>query len=164
MLQDLNGSVCEVVTGVSLGELPCTLLAIGGTVLTFISLSFPSPYISWVQYTVGYLSTAFQYIAPDRHSSLEERSLVYFSDNPTGLLKAYVDSGEGLDRAGGFAVQVRSYTQIQCPELSKCEQGLGGLLVRKIEGDYHNVVGFPAASFFRFLDLLVEEDDDFLEI
>jgi septum formation protein len=48
--------------------------------------------------------------------------------------------------------------------LNGIEQGLGGLLIRKIEGDYHNVVGFPAASFFRFLDLLVEEDDDFLEI
>jgi len=45
------------------------------------------------------------------HSSLEERSLVYFSDNALSLLKAYVDSGEGLDRAGGFAVQVRGYTQ-----------------------------------------------------
>jgi len=110
MLQDLNGSVCEVVTGVS---------------LVFPVLTSPGFSIR----------------------SLEERSLVYFSDNPTTLLKAYVDSGEGLDRAGGFAVQ-----------------GLGGLLVRKIEGDYHNVVGFPAASFFRFLDLLVEEDDDFLEV
>jgi hypothetical protein len=46
---------------------------------------------------------------------------------------------------------------------SEGEQGLGGLLIRKIEGDYHNVVGFPAASFFRLLDLLVEEDDDFLD-
>lgn len=41
-------------------------------------------------------------------------------------------------------------------------QGQGGLLIRKIEGDYQNVVGFPAASFFRLLDLMVEEDDDFL--
>jgi hypothetical protein len=49
-------------------------------------------------------------------------------------------------------------------DLSVIKQGLGGLLIRKIEGDYHNVVGFPAASFFRFLDLLVEEDDDFLEV
>ncbi|KAF8261357.1 Maf/Ham1 [Lactarius quietus] len=94
MLQDLNGSVCEVVTGVS---------------LVFPILTSP-----------GY---------------------------DIRLLNAYVDSGEGLDRAGGFAIQ-----------------GLGGLLIRKIEGDYHNVVGFPASSFFRFLDLLVEEDDDFLEV
>lgn len=41
--------------------------------------------------------------------SIEERSLVYFSDNPTHLLEAYVDSGEGLDRAGGFAIQVFIY-------------------------------------------------------
>lgn len=110
MLQDMNGSVCEVVTGVS---------------LVFPVLTSPG-------YDIR---------------SLEERSLVYFFDNPPSLLTAYVDSGEGLDRAGGFAIQ-----------------GLGGLLIRKIEGDYHNVVGFPAASFFRFLDLLVEEDDDFLEV
>ena len=44
------------------------------------------------------------------HSSMEERSLVYFADNTPTLLKAYVDSGEGLDRAGGFAAQVRSHT------------------------------------------------------
>jgi septum formation protein len=89
---------------------------------------------------------------------------VYFSDNATSLLKAYVDSGEGLDRAGGFAAQVRSHPHLQRADLSENEQGLGGLLIRKIEGDHHNVVGFPAASFFRFLDLLVEEDDDFLEV
>ena len=41
-------------------------------------------------------------------------------------------------------------------------QGQGGILVRKIEGDYHNVVGFPAASFFKLLDLTVEENEDFL--
>ncbi|KAN0133333.1 Maf/Ham1 [Lactarius tabidus] len=110
MLQDLNGSVCEVVTGVS---------------LVFPILTSPG-------YDIR---------------SLEERSLVYFFDNPLSLLNAYIDSGEGLDRAGGFAIQ-----------------GLGGLLIRKIEGDYHNVVGFPASSFFRFLDILVEEDDDFLEV
>jgi septum formation protein len=43
-------------------------------------------------------------------------------------------------------------------------QERGGLLIAKIVGDYGNVVGFPAASFFRFVDALVEEDDDFLEL
>ncbi|KAF8646287.1 hypothetical protein AX16_007285 [Volvariella volvacea WC 439] len=110
MLLDLNGGVCEVVTGV---------------VVVFPVLSSP-----------GYMI-----------KSIDERTLVYFADNPKHLIQAYVESGEGLDRAGGFAIQ-----------------GLGGLLIRKIEGDYNNVVGFPAASFFKLLDLLVEEDDEFLEI
>ncbi|KAG6901957.1 hypothetical protein C0995_006186 [Termitomyces sp. Mi166 len=101
MLLDINGGVCEVVTGVVIGK----------------------------------------------SRFMDERTLVYFSDNPRHVVEAYVENGEGLDRAGGFAIQ-----------------GLGGLLIRKIEGDYHNVVGFPAASFFTFLDLLLEEDPDFLEV
>lgn len=36
------------------------------------------------------------------------------------------------------------------------------MLVGKVDGDYQNVVGFPAASFFKFLDVLVEEEIDFL--
>ncbi|KAJ7149888.1 inosine triphosphate pyrophosphatase-like protein [Mycena crocata] len=110
MLLDLNGGVCEVVTGV---------------VVVYPVLTSP-----------GYMTR-----------SIDERSLVYFADNPRELLEAYVDSEEGLSVAGGFAIQ-----------------GRGGALVRKVDGDYNNVVGFPAASFFRLLDLLVEEDPDFLEI
>lgn len=70
---------------------------------------------------------------------------MYFAENDRHVLEAYVTSGEGSDRAGGFAIQ-----------------GLGGMLVSKIEGDYNNVVGFPATSFFKFLDLLIEEEVDFL--
>jgi len=79
--------------------------------------------------------------------SMEERTVVHFAENPVHVLKAYADSGEGIDRAGGFAIQ-----------------GLGGILIRKIDGDYSNVVGFPGASFFKFLDTLIEEEDDFLDI
>ncbi|KAG1736295.1 Maf Ham1 [Suillus lakei] len=110
MLMDLNGGICEVVTGVS---------------LVYPILSAP-----------GY-----------EIKSIDERTLVYFGDNPDHVLKAYVDSEEGLDRAGGFAVQ-----------------GRGNLLIRKIDGDFHNAVGFPGASFFKLLDILVEEEEDFLAI
>ena len=48
--------------------------------------------------------------------------------------------------------------------LRQQRQGLGSILVRKIDGDYNNVVGFPGTSFFHFLDKLVVEEDDFLEI
>ncbi|KAJ3525939.1 hypothetical protein NM688_g8327 [Phlebia brevispora] len=88
--------------------------------------------------------------------SIEERTLVYFADNPRHMLEAYAENGEGLDRAGGFAVQ---------KTLKIClAQGVGSVLVRKVEGDYQNVVGFPAASFFKFLEMLCEDEDDFLEV
>ena len=32
---------------------------------------------------------------------------MHFEDNPKELLEAYAESGEGIDRAGGFAAQVR---------------------------------------------------------
>jgi septum formation protein len=41
-------------------------------------------------------------------------------------------------------------------------QGTGGLLVSKIDGDYANVVGFPTSSFVTLVEMLAEEDDDFL--
>ncbi|KAL0581005.1 hypothetical protein V5O48_000999 [Marasmius crinis-equi] len=114
MLMDLNGNVCEVVTGVT------------------IAVYKVYPVLQSPGYSIR---------------SIDERSLVYFADNPQHLLKAYADCGEGVDRAGGFAIQ-----------------GLGALLIRKIEGDYNNVVGFPAASFFKLLDLVLEEDEDFLSM
>ncbi|KAF7327954.1 Maf/Ham1-domain-containing protein [Mycena kentingensis (nom. inval.)] len=108
MLLDLNGGVCEIVTGL---------------VLLYPILTAP-----------GYMTRL-----------IDERTLVYFADNSRSLLEAYVESGDGDDAAGGFAAQ-----------------RLGGILVRKVDGDYHNVAGFPAASFFRLLDLIVEEDPNFL--
>lgn len=38
--------------------------------------------------------------------SIDERTIVHFADNSIEKIRAYVDSGEGLDRAGGFAAQV----------------------------------------------------------
>ncbi|CED82544.1 Predicted nucleic acid-binding protein ASMTL [Phaffia rhodozyma] len=75
-------------------------------------------------------------------------TLVTFANNPVSALESYVDSNEGMGKAGGFGIQ-----------------GLGGLLIEKIEGDYNNVVGFPASPFFRWVNELLDEDeDDFLNL
>jgi septum formation protein len=47
---------------------------------------------------------------------------------------AYVSSGEWQGRAGAYAIQ-----------------GLGAALVERIEGDYLNIVGLPAALLVRLL-------------
>ena len=41
-------------------------------------------------------------------------------------IEKYIENGEGLDRAGGIAIQ-----------------GLGAIFVKKIEGDYQNLLGLP---------------------
>ena len=52
-------------------------------------------------------------------------------------VKAYATSGEGTDKAGGYAVQ-----------------GLGSGLVSRIEGSYTNVVGLPACEVIVALERL----------
>lgn len=51
---------------------------------------------------------------------------------PFQLLEEYVESGDGLAVAGGFKIQ-----------------GLSGMIIKKIDGDYYNVVGLPLNSTFQ---------------
>jgi len=63
-----------------------------------------------------------------------EETTVYFGNEDVisdEVLKAYVESGEGTDAAGGYKIQ----------------EG-GGILIDKIEGDYSNVVGLPIHAVF----------------
>jgi septum formation protein len=62
---------------------------------------------------------------------------VTFRPLSDGVLTAYAESGEGLDKAGGYAVQ-----------------GLGAALVARIEGSYSNVVGLPACEVVVALEAL----------
>lgn len=59
---------------------------------------------------------------------------VYFRRAEDSELRAYIASGEPMDKAGAYGVQ-----------------GLGGLLVERIDGDFFNVVGLPLLPLSRAL-------------
>jgi len=63
-----------------------------------------------------------------------EETLVTFRHLHQGEILAYVQSGEPADKAGGYGIQ-----------------GLGAVLVERIEGCYSNVVGLPLARLTRML-------------
>lgn len=64
-----------------------------------------------------------------------EATAVRFRSLTTAQLRAYVDSGEPLDKAGAYGIQ-----------------GLGALLVEEIHGDYFNVMGLPLLRLARMLE------------
>ncbi len=69
-----------------------------------------------------------------------ECSRVHFKPLSRMEIAAYIETGEYLDKAGGYGIQ-----------------GKGALLVDRIEGDYFNIVGFPVSKFH---DLLKEEFEE----
>ena len=64
----------------------------------------------------------------------DARTLVAFRQLTPRDLAAYVAAGEWQGRAGAYAIQA-----------------LGASLVERVEGDYLNVVGLPAATLIRML-------------
>jgi septum formation protein len=62
---------------------------------------------------------------------------VFFNRMSDAELSAYVKTGEPLDKAGAYAIQ-----------------GRGAFLVKKIDGDYLNVVGLPLAELLKALKKL----------
>ncbi|XP_061826727.1 probable bifunctional dTTP/UTP pyrophosphatase/methyltransferase protein [Nerophis lumbriciformis] len=66
-----------------------------------------------------------------------EETKVKFADLSEDLLWEYIDSGEPMDKAGGYGIQA-----------------LGGMLVEYVHGDFLNVVGFPLNHFCKQLDVI----------
>ncbi|XP_063700065.1 dTTP/UTP pyrophosphatase [Culicoides brevitarsis] len=71
-----------------------------------------------------YTGVAIKY--GEKVSRFTEKTDVFFGDATSAQIQAYVDTGEPLDKAGGYGIQ-----------------GVGGCLIERIEGDYFTVVGLP---------------------
>jgi septum formation protein len=67
-------------------------------------------------------------------SKFAESTRVKFVDLTDEDIRAYIESREGFDKAGGYGIQ-----------------GLGGQMVERIDGCYFNVMGLPITALSREL-------------
>ena len=70
----------------------------------------------------------------DRILTESEATEVFFRPAAEAELRAYIRTGEPMDKAGAYGVQ-----------------GKGALLVEKIDGDFFNVMGLPVLRLSRML-------------
>ncbi|KAF7989081.1 hypothetical protein HCN44_007391 [Aphidius gifuensis] len=74
---------------------------------------------------------------PNKEIKFYESTKVKFGDISEEQIKAYVATGEPLDKAGSYGIQ-----------------GVGGCLIEKIDGDYYTVMGLPLYSLIRHINKL----------
>jgi len=86
--------------------------------------------------------TAFGIILKSQNKSVftHEITSVKFRKLSEHEIRAYVESGEPFDKAGGYGAQ-----------------GMGSLLIEKVDGCFFNVVGLPLAKFFLTFDKFLRQ-------
>jgi len=76
----------------------------------------------------------------DSTTFFESTDVIFGDLNPSNI-KAYVAGGSPMDKAGSYGIQ----------------DDFGAIFVRRIEGDYYNVVGFPLHSFYNVMESFAPE-------
>ncbi|TRY70929.1 hypothetical protein TCAL_11380 [Tigriopus californicus] len=89
---------------------------------------------SHVVYTGVWLIRLDPALSRPRTLSFSQSTTVHFDHLSEAVIRAYVASGEPMDKAGGYGIQAR-----------------GATLVQGINGDFFNVMGFPLHLFGRKL-------------
>lgn len=75
----------------------------------------------------------------NKSDSFVSKSAVEFYDLSDDEIKAYIETGEPMDKAGAYGIQ-----------------GKGAVLVKAISGDYFNIVGLPIAQVSRKLGAVLQ--------
>ena len=78
-----------------------------------------------------------------RYSSFSVDTAVTFRELSDQEIKAYVKSGEPMDKAGAYGIQ-----------------GRFAAYIKGIEGDYANVVGLPVGRLYQEIKRLLEDRED----
>lgn len=81
--------------------------------------------------------TGVTILTDKREETFTVTTKVRFCTIPESWMLSYVATDEPYDKAGGYGIQ-----------------GIGGLFVEAIDGDYYNVVGLPINPISRRLDTL----------
>lgn len=83
------------------------------------------------------VATGVTILTDEREETFTVTTKVRFCTIPESWMLSYVATDEPYDKAGGYGIQ-----------------GIGGLFVEAIDGDYYNVVGLPINPISRRLDTL----------
>jgi septum formation protein len=76
-------------------------------------------------------------------STVEETTVRFGKDIDDDMLLAYVRTREGADKAGGYGIQ-----------------GIGAILVDRIEGSWDNVVGLPLRATLGLIEKALRQGDE----
>ncbi|KAJ5551850.1 hypothetical protein N7535_000204 [Penicillium sp. DV-2018c] len=74
---------------------------------------------------------------------VEETAVRFDAEVTDELIMAYVRTREGADKAGGYGLQ-----------------GLGSILVEKIDGSYDNVIGLPLKATLKLIETVMQKAND----
>ncbi len=78
------------------------------------------------------------YSASGKRAVGAERTEVFFYEVGTEPIRAYIQAGEGMDKAGAYGIQ-----------------GMGSFLVEKIKGPLDNVVGLPRLKLLALMKKVI---------
>lgn len=83
-----------------------------------------------------------RYPGYNAETCVEETKVIFDKDISDEFILAYVKTREGVDKAGGYGLQ-----------------GMGALLIEKIDGSYDNVIGLPVRKTLGLVERCVLNQD-----